>query len=139
MEYIFQDRFNISSKGEQVEAESIIIKAPSSKIFKYVSRLDKELSKSLMNATKENFSEEEKEKDSSVDETNGDQFIFMLMATGLDLEKCIDNFKWVLKLSAFVNENKTVTDSMIDKISYNDMKSLLGEYIKSFLFISQVG
>ncbi|UCF50252.1 MAG: hypothetical protein JSU91_01870 [Thermoplasmatales archaeon] len=139
MDYIIKDTFQIASKGEQVDATTISLKSPNGKVYKYVSRIDQEISKAIMTVSEKEFkTESQKESDSSLDSLSGEELIFMLSSSGFDIEKCIDNFKWILKLTSFVNEQYQITDTIVDKISYRDIKDMMGGYIKDFLFISQV-
>ena len=138
MEYQIKDKFQVARKGEMEDAEVIKIPAPTSKIFKHVSVLDQEIGKALKENVNNELVADDSPKDKEEIETSGSDLIFAMTASGFNLEKAFGAFSWILKLGgASLNETIRIEQPIIDKISYRDMKSMIGEYVENFLFTSR--
>ena len=139
--------FEVGDKGNMVFAETITIKAPTSRINCYTSVLDSEFSRAILKLA-ETSKTEKKSKNSDSQElfdSDDDKSINELMIIGAaygDINKAYDAFKKILLEKtpvapiATINGDIKITRSLVDDIADIDFKQLVGRYLLNFLLVS---
>lgn len=135
MQYNFKVPFQVADSGKMIDATSISITSPTNQVCEFVSNIDTEFSNAIL-AISEKTKDKEQKNETQV---SGKDFVMIMNATKCDMKKCFYSLREILKKNGKINGTILVTDSIFDKISYDDTKGMLGEYIKDFLFFSHQG
>lgn len=142
--------FKYHCKGQEIEAKSIIVKAPSNEQLNDVSALDQFQNKGMIGMTK--FAPDREELDQNkkggkppkqwneLTEEEKISSVLMSVNAGNDsMSKCYAHFKNILETSALVDGKEKMTGFLFNKMSPIDTRNLLGKYLVSFLPISLAG
>lgn len=135
MEYLLKDSFEVSQSGEKVDAEKISIPAPNNLVLKDITVIDSEFNAAIM-AMSKNVSGDQKQEEEK--EPSGKDLVLMLSGSKADMAKCYVALRNIMVKQGKINESISVTEHIFNKMSFQDTKLLLGEYIKDFLYSSLV-
>lgn len=142
--YTLKRPFKYADKGGMVEAQEIVLKAPTGLVVQYTSLLESEVNKAVVELTSKVSSNEEvdehkkqeaKDKlDETSDEDKRDTIYYMLSSAG-DLNKCYLALRSIMstKGHAFADGAVQMTIPMCDSLTTYDLKELLTLYIQNFL------
>ena len=139
LNYELREKFEVALKGESVEVDSIEMSAPTNQIVDYVTILDNEFNKAIFQMSQMEVKEESRQENDVETEISSQSILMALSGAKTDLRKCHDALKNILIKTAWVKNGETrikFESGMYNKMSYNDTKNLLGEYLKFFLSIS---
>ena len=138
-QYTLKQPFEYAKNGETIPAEFITIKCPSNKVLSSLSIIESQFMNAIQKAQKEANQEQVKEamqNKEQEEELDGKGALMILLSYG-DINVCYNEFKPILNKTAFVDGDiPFVSGSMWDKLSIQDTKCLLGEYIANFIMPS---
>ena len=131
MKYDLKVPFRYAKKGQEEEAIFIEVSAPSGKTRNDVAIIDQELGKALKNLSKDSIqSQSSSNEQTEIDDV---QIITLMNCYGSDMNLCYDSLEKILVRSARVDGDIPLTSYLIENIDYQDIKGLLGNYVKFFL------
>jgi hypothetical protein len=144
-EYPLKDKITYTFEGHVETAEFFELRAPTSRNRRECALLKQSFYVALKEQqTSISDDEREKAKDRLNDASDedlsldGDEILaIMSMAGGIELDKVIDlAVKLFTNGAAFVDARVKVNQQHIDRLSYDDLESMTGEYLKVFLLRS---
>ena len=138
--YVLEDRIHYARDGEQVEAEFITLRAPTSRHTKPCAALEQ----AFFRATRDQASGvevSERDKDAPTPEITGsDIMIGIAASTTVDLADVMEVGR-TLFLSpgvAFIEGEVPMKTKHLDDMSHRDFKAMLGQYVRDFLIASSL-
>jgi hypothetical protein len=136
-EYILKTKFGYASKGETAEATFITLFAPTSKTTRQCAALKQAFFRAM--GEQEGGGGEE-QTDSSFDIEGSDVMALLAMSKNVDLPDVIDISKQLFKMPgiALVDGETKLGESLIDRMSVDDIEDMLGEYMINFILASSL-
>ncbi len=144
-EYPLKDKITYTLDGHVETAEFFELRAPTSRNRRECALLKqsffvalKEQQTSVTDEEREKAKERLSETEDEDLTLDGDEILaIMSMAGGIELDKVIDlSVKLFTNGAAFVDARVKVNQQHIDRLSYDDLESMTGEYLKTFLLRS---
>lgn len=125
-----------------IDAKYITVKAPSVKVRKHLGYIEREYfamaqmasQKTDKKATAKEI-QEAREAISKMQENPEEEgkIILMAISSSQNIEMCQEHFLEILYKDAMVDDKEKFTEIMADKMSYSDLKNLMGVYLGNFL------
>jgi riboflavin biosynthesis pyrimidine reductase len=123
-----------------IECDTILLKAPSSKNRREASKIKRLCSKAVMAYGGNSQTESTEKKESRDVEITGVEVVNMLAGSAIDdddlLERLYELFIILLVNGCGEVAGQRMTGGLVDKISYEDLEKVFGEYVKYFLLKS---
>lgn len=130
-----------NGSGEEIAGNFIVVKAPTGQIAHHVALIKTEIGKATRNSLadlkslqSENSSEISKVNKEDNDPISlGDTLLTVMNMGDADMPKVYLAFKEILKESALLADEKTMTLPLINRMSFNDLEKTLKEYLGNFI------
>lgn len=137
-EYILSSPIKYSDGGEFIEADLLVLYAPSMKEMRFAAKLKQHFYAALESNQQTN---EQRTNEASLkpeaDEINADMLMFLLEKGGSNLEEVYTCFSLLLCTKACKIDDKVdMKKSILETIPFVEIEEILGRYLDSFLLKS---
>lgn len=138
--YVLRDRFSYARQGEQVEAQFVVLRAPSSRNSKPCAALEQ----AFFRATREQAgSGEAVERDADVpvpEITGSDIMVGIAASATVELGDVMEVGRTLFTQPgvALIEGETQMKPKNIDDMSLRDFKAMLGQYVRDFLIASSL-
>lgn len=134
--YKLKSPFTYHSKGGQLEAASILLKAPTSKSRSEVMHIKQGFMRAAAE-TQEGKGERKDKKDMNEEVDPQDLLILFMSSKTQDVNIYFDTFERLLiKDGGLVDGVEPLTSFILEKLSVEDLENMFGLYLKFFLVAS---
>jgi len=125
-----------------IDAKYITVKAPSVKVRKHLGFIEREyysMAKQAMEKSNSSYSKKDiEEARKSIKEMQSDpieegKIILTLISSSQNLEMCQEHFLNILFKDAMIDDKEKFTEILSEKMSYADLKNIMGVYLGNFL------
>lgn len=137
IEYILSEPIKYHHKGQELETDKLILYSPSANQRKNAFKLAQLLSRALKSCM--SLADMNKNRESINDDTEMDAnaIVNLILMSDIEIEEFINIFEMLLLNGiAKLDGQENLTKTLIDRLSFDDLKNLLGEYIANFLSFS---
>lgn len=135
--YELKTKFEYAYKGNQQEAQFITFKAPTLKNRESCAKIRQIFAKAFFALTNEKRSSQEGESAAEASNPTGQDFIHVLYASDQSAPEFFDLFVDILKTDRSLIDGETrFTDSLLEKLSLEEIEEMAGEYVSNFILAS---
>jgi len=144
-EYKTEIEFNLSSPvkyhagGKIEESYTLILKAPSNRVGRQCNQLKQGFMRALKGLADSSGDVKVHNGDAKKQEITAEEIIEVLQMSEIDYSDYVETFKSLLtNKMAMVSNDIALNGVMFDELSIDDTDKMLGEYLESFLLVSQL-
>jgi hypothetical protein len=135
IEVLLTKKIPYSKGGESLNAESVLLTAPSARDLKETTILKQSFFQAIA-SLKSQGEESASDIDAQVDDMTGDDVLSMMFMSNVDMNKFFDSAKSVLKKCAKLDGVVELNDHLIDELNGDDFEKLVGEFLINFILAS---
>ena len=131
------ESFDYAHKGGMREAEFITLKSPTISNLSSVARLKQGFMKAVT-ANNQTVKESKKSQEASLDDLTGEAIMTMLSMSDIDYAGYLETAKFVFTHSdiSLIDGEIKFTKDLANRLSYDDLEAMTGEYLKNFILTS---
>lgn len=122
----------VAGKGDEIEMDFIELKPPTGKIAGLCANIKSAFFSAVAKLPKGDDSDKKKD-DSDI---KGSDMMQMMFMSGIDMEKVIITAKELIKSVGLLGGEKVINQTIVDRMSPDDIELCLGEYMANFILKS---
>lgn len=137
--YELKTKFEYAYKGNQQEAQFITFKAPTLKNRESCAKIRQIFTKVFMEGAEKyrNSQRQEPAAETKEADLTGQDYIHALYASDQSAPEVLDLFVNILKSDrALIDGETRFTDSLLEKLSIEEIEEMTGEYVSNFILAS---